>query len=158
MGIRSEELGNTGTLMYPSRIKLPYIWHAGKAGSRFYRELKENRAIWGTRCSPCNRVFLPPREVCPRCLDENLDWVRLSDSGTLLTYTVVRYHVPGIQPQEPPYALGIIKLDGATSGFPHLLGEIEPERLKAGIRVQAVFREDRRGDYLDIQYFRPEKP
>jgi len=63
--------------------------------------------------------------------------------------------VPGIQPHQPPYALGIIKLDGAGSGLVHLLGEIEPEDIRVGMRVQAVFREVREGNYLDIKYFKP---
>jgi len=63
MAVRSEDLGNTGTLMYPSRIKLPYTWHAGKAGSRFYQELRDNRRIYGTKCPQCSWVYVPPREI-----------------------------------------------------------------------------------------------
>jgi uncharacterized OB-fold protein len=72
-----------------------------------------------------------------------------------LTYTVTRYAVPGIQPLEPPYALGVIKLDGASSGFVHLLGEVEPDELRVGMRMKAVFSEERTGGYLDIKYFKP---
>jgi uncharacterized OB-fold protein len=83
------------------------------------------------------------------------EWVEVSDTGTLLTYTITRYAVPGIQPLEPPFALGIIKLDGATSGLVHLLGEVNLNDISIGMRVKAVFREARRGNYLDIKYFRP---
>jgi uncharacterized OB-fold protein len=158
MAVRSEELGDTGTLKYPSRIKLPYTWHAGKAGSRFYEEIREHCKICGTRCGKCDWVYVPPRESCPRCFSSIDEWVELSDVGTLQTYTITRYGVPGIQPQQPPYALGIIKLDGADSGFTHLLGETELDNLRVGMRVQAVFREERRGDYLDIRYFKPLQP
>jgi len=83
------------------------------------------------------------------------EWVKLSDTGTLLAYTVTRYAVPAIQPLEPPFALGIIKLDGASSGLVHLLGETNLSDISIGMRVKAVFREIRRGDYLDIKYFKP---
>jgi uncharacterized OB-fold protein len=155
MSVRSEELGNTGTLIYPSRIRLPYTWHVGKAGSRFYHEIRDNCKIWGTKCHQCESVFVPPRETCPRCYHDLQEWVQVSDTGTLLTYTVTRYAVPGIQPLEPPFALGIIKLDGATTGLVHLLGEIKLSDISIGMRVKAVFREARRGDYLDIKYFKP---
>lgn len=155
MAVSSEELGNTGTLKYPSRIRLPYTWHAGKAGSRFYQEIKDHCKIWGTKCPLCGWVYVPPRETCPRCFLDIDEWVEVGDAGTLLTYTITRYSVPGIQPHEPPYALGIIKLDGAGSGLVHLLGEIEPEDIRVGMRVQAVFREVREGNYLDIEYFKP---
>ena len=157
MAVRSEELGDSGTLIYPSRIKLPYTWYAGRVGSRFYREIRDNCEIWGTRCPRCERVYLPPRETCPRCfcaiaIDE---WVEVGDVGTLLTYTVIRYAVPGIQPQKPPYALGIVKLDGASTGLMHLLGEVEMDSIRVGMRLKAVFREAREGNYLDIKYFKP---
>ncbi len=157
MSVQSEELGSTGTLAYPSRIRLPYTWHVGKVGSRFYQEIKNNCKIWGTKCSKCERVFVPPRETCPRCYRDLAEWVEVSDTGTLLTYTVVRYAVPGIQPLKPPFAIGIIKLDGATSGFVHLLGEVNLKDFSIGMKVKAVFRETRRGDYLDIKYFKPLK-
>jgi len=155
MAVRSEELGDSGTLKYPSRIKLPYTWHAGKAGSRFYEEIRNHCKIWGTKCPQCQWVFVPPRETCPRCFGDITEWVELAERGTLLTYTVTRYAVPGIQPQEPPYALGIVRLDGASSGLVHLLGEVEPDNLRVGMRMQAVFRGERTGSYLDIEYFRP---
>jgi uncharacterized OB-fold protein len=85
------------------------------------------------------------------------DWVELGNTGTLITYTVVRYPLPSIQPQKPPFALGIIRLDGAHTGFLHLLGEIDLEKIKIGMRVQAVFRVVREGNLLDIEYFKPLK-
>jgi len=157
MSVQSEELGNTGTLAYPSRIRLPYTWHVGKVGSKFYQEIKDNCKIWGIKCSKCKRVFVPPRETCPRCYCDMDEWVELSDTGTLLTYTVTRYAVPGIQPQKPPFALGIIKLDGASTGMVHLLGEINLNDLSVGLKVKAVFRDVREGNYLDIKYFKPIK-
>jgi len=154
MAVRSEELGNTGTLIYPSRIRLPYTWHVGKVGSRFYQEIKDNCKIWGIKCPKCEWVFVPPRETCPRCYCDMGEWVELRDTGTLLTYTVTRYAVPDIQPQKPPFALGIIKLDGASSGLVHLLGEVSLNDISVGMRVKAVFREVRQGNYLDIKYFK----
>jgi uncharacterized OB-fold protein len=157
MAVTSEDLGNTGTLAYPSRIKLPYTWHAGKAGSRFYQELRDNCKIWGTRCHQCSRVYLPPRETCQRCYRVMDDWVEVSRTGTLMTFTVTRYAVPGIQPQKPPFPMGIIKLDGADTGLVHLLGEVDASEIRVGMRMEAVFREMRQGNYLDIEYFRPLK-
>jgi uncharacterized OB-fold protein len=157
MAVRSEDLGNTGTLMYPSRIKLPYTWHAGKAGSRFYQELRDNSRIFGIKCPQCSQVYVPPRETCPRCYRVMDSWVEVSRIGTLLTFTVTRYAVPGIQPLKPPFAMGIVKLDGADTGLVHLLGEVEASELRVGMRMEAIFHEERQGNYLDIKYFRPLK-
>jgi uncharacterized OB-fold protein len=36
-----------------------------------------------------------------------------------------------------------------------MLGEIDPEQLRVGMRVQAVFQKEREGNILDIKYFKP---
>jgi len=158
MGVTSVELNKTGTLMYPSRVKLPCTWHVGATGSRFYTELKDNCSIWGTRCTECDLVYLPPKSTCPRCFSEIKEWVEVGNVGTLLTYTEIHYSLPNIQPVNPPYYIGIIKVDGASTGLVHLLGEVDKAELRIGIKMQAVFRDEREGNYLDIKYFRPVKP
>jgi len=54
-----------------------------------------------------------------------------------------------------PFVFGTIKLDGADTGIIHLLGEIDFEKIRIGMRVKAVFNEERKGDIRDIKYFRP---
>jgi hypothetical protein len=149
------QLGDTGSRIHQSRIRLRYTWWMGEVGSRFYRELRDHRKIWGIKCPECALVFVPPKANCPKCFARMQEWVELSDRGRLLTYTVVRYPVPHIQPVEPPFALGIIELDGADTGFTHLLGEVDLNDIRVGMRVQAVFREEREGNLLDIKYFKP---
>ena len=151
------ELGYTESRIHQSRIRLKYNWWLGNVGSRFYRELRDRCKIWGIKCSKCQVVYVPPKENCPKCFCQMNDWVELGNTGTLITYTVVRYPVPSIQPQKPPFALGIIHLDGAQTGFPHLLGEIDLEKIRIGMRVQAVFQDVRGGNLLDIKYFKPQK-
>ena len=56
---------------------------------------------------------------------------------------------------EAPYPVGIIKLDGADTGMCHLLGEMLVEDIKIGMRVEAVFRQDRKGNILDVAFFKP---
>jgi uncharacterized OB-fold protein len=82
------------------------------------------------------------------------EWVEVSDKGTVLSYCV-SYVPNGIQPTEPPIVYGIVQLDGADTGFVHMLGEVEGEQLRMGMRVQAVFNNNRTGSILDIKYFKP---
>ena len=58
-------------------------------------------------------------------------------------------------PLQPPFAYGIVQLDGADTGIVHILGEVDFAQLRQGMRVEAVFGEERRGNILDIKYFRP---
>jgi uncharacterized OB-fold protein len=81
-------------------------------------------------------------------------WEEVSDTGTLLTYTVAG-RPNGVQPVDPPIIYGIIQLDGASTGLVHMLSEVDFEELVIGMRVKAVFSEKRVGSILDIKYFKP---
>ncbi len=141
-------------MVYESRIKVPYTWSVGEAGSWFLIEVRDHKKIFGTRCLKCDKVYLPPRKNCGQCFLDNLEWVEVSSQGTLITYTVVRYESSAM-PMKPPFAYGIILLDGASTGIVHLLGEVNLKEIKTGMRVEAVFKEERIGDIMDIRYFKP---
>ncbi|MBM3156384.1 MAG: Zn-ribbon domain-containing OB-fold protein [Chloroflexi bacterium] len=140
--------------LYHGRIYIPNTYSAGAIGSRFLIELRDNKRIMGARCPACNRVYVPARSVCKDCFGQLDELVEVSSRGTLLTYTVCQ-RGSRVQPVETPIIYGIIQLDGADNGFVHMLGEVEPEQLRIGMRVQAVFKEKREASILDIKYFKP---
>lgn len=144
----------TEDMVYSGRIKVPYTWWVGETGSHFFATLRDEKKILGAYCSKCDMVFIPPRKACGRCFNQDMEWREIGDEGTLLTYTVPAAKAD-IHPMEPPFAFGIIKLDGADTGLTHLVAEFKEGELKSGIRVKAVFKEDREGNILDIRYFKP---
>lgn len=139
------------------RIKVPYRWAAGEVGTRYLTALRDEMKFLGTRCPSCGTVYHIPRRNCPDCFEECSEWVELGLSGTLETYTVVRKHHPRLCPLPLPFGYGIIKLEGADTGFLHLLHEFEEGELAVGSRVEAVFCGERDGNILDVAYFRPSK-
>jgi uncharacterized OB-fold protein len=141
-------------LVLPGRIKVPYRWWVGETGTRFFVALRDEKRILGTYCPQCDMVFIPPRKTCGRCFHKEMQWRDLDAQGTLVTYTIPRYQ-ERTHAMEPPFAFGIVKLDGADTGLTHLIADFEEGELRSGIRVEAVFREERKGDLLDIRYFRP---
>jgi len=140
------------------RLYVPYHNWYGKAANYFFSKLKEGKFV-GIRCGKCDVVYMPPRSICGSCLSSLDEWVELPDEGELMTYTIVQYDYTtpfhSYQPLKPPYILGIIKLDGASTGLCHFIGEVEPKDVKIGMRLKAVLREERKGEILDIKYFRP---
>lgn len=137
---------------------MPYTWAAGETSSYFLTQLRDHAKIWGTRCSACRMTFIPPRKNCPRCVTTDTTWVELPPRGVLQTYTVIHFSEPALQLSKPPYLYGIVKLDGADTGLTHFLGEVEPGKLRSGMRMEAVFKkkEERCGQITDLFYFRPE--
>jgi len=139
-----------------ARLFVPYQNMFGALASQFFCQLRDHKRLMGTKCTACKKVYMPPRSVCPSCFGQLKEWVELPQTGTLLTYTIVNYtYSTYYQPKQAPYPIGIIKLDGADTGMTHLLGEVQPEDIKIGMRMQAVFREPREGNILDIAYFKP---
>ena len=139
------------------KVAIPYTYSAGRVGSRFLIGLRDEKKIRGLRCPKCNKVYVPPRSTCKDCFSLLSEWVDVSDEGTLLTYTVVREQNDAAQPAKVPFAYGIIKLDGADTGFVHMLGGVDFESIKIGMRVKAIFKDKRTASILDINYFKPIK-
>lgn len=137
-----------------TRIVLPFSYSAGRTASRFFIELRDNKKIMGTKCPKCGRVLMPPRRYCGKCLAETDEWVEVGDKGILVAYTVNYRSSPSL-PKKPPFAYGIIKLDGADTNFVHILGGVDLDKIKPGMRVQAVFKDEREGNILDIDHFKP---
>jgi hypothetical protein len=142
-------------LVHQSALSIPYSWAAGRHATRFYQEIAENRKLFGTRCSQCGRVLFPARKACSRCFADTNEWVEVGPGGVVKSFTIVHYAEPTIQPMPPPFAYALIQLDGADTAFIHLLGEVDPQQTQTGVRVEAVFAEEPRGNILDIKYFKP---
>jgi uncharacterized OB-fold protein len=142
-------------IVFEGKISVPYTWTVGSTLSKWYGELRDNAKIWANRCPSCGKVYVPPKNKCNECYKDLKDWVMLPGTGTIETYTVVQYEEPALHPKKPPFVYGVVKMDGADTGLAHLIDEIEPEKVKVGMRVEPVFAEEREGNIMDIKYFRP---
>lgn len=135
-------------------IKVPYRYNMGKVGSKFFVAIRDHKKIFGIRCPKCRITYVPPRSTCGKCFNLLQDWIEVSDQGTLETFTIVNYSTT-VQPVAAPLIYGIVKLEGADTGLAHLIGETDPGKLRIGMRLKAVFKDERRGNMLDILYFKP---
>lgn len=152
----SDEFQGIEPMVYKSKINVPYSWWAGDTASKFYLALRDEKKITGTKCTACNKVFLPPRKVCPACFTENTQWVSISDEGTVIAFAVARRQFASIpQDRKVPVIWGLVKLDGADTAMLHYLDGIKPENLAIGMRVKAVFSGERKGTIRDISHFIP---
>ncbi len=137
-----------------------YAWDAGVAIGRYLQELKGGRLI-GRHCPECDRVLVPPRMFCESCFCATDRWVPLEDTGTVLTFSRC-YVTWDMVHLEDPMMPAVIEIDGAAPGMGimHLLGDVDPDALEIGMRVEAVWKPptDRTGAITDIAYFRPLEP
>ncbi|MFB0561803.1 MAG: Zn-ribbon domain-containing OB-fold protein [Candidatus Lokiarchaeia archaeon] len=139
---------------FHGKIMVPYRHVAGAYVGRFIQEIGNNRKIMGVKCSKCGKVYVPPRMVCFECFEKMDDWVEVGKQGTVKGFTVVT-HETAVMPLKPPFAYGIIELDDSNTGFVHIIKESDPSKLKIGMKVEAVFKDNPEGNILDIEYFKP---
>lgn len=141
-------------------VVLPYNWALGHTWSRFFDGLKEEK-ILGTRCRNCLKVLVPARGFCQGCYEDMEEWVEVGQEGGVETWCLVNYKYLG-QVREPPYIIAQIRLDGADCGFTHIIGGLDltrpgevRSRIRRGVRVRAVWSQEKHGDINDIAFFQP---
>jgi uncharacterized OB-fold protein len=155
--LRQEEIDSGRVLTERWEPNARYAWDAGVAMGRYLEELEAGRLI-GRRCDLCRRVVVPPRMFCEVCFRPTDDWVVLQDSGTVKTFSLC-YVTWDMKRLQQPQIPAVIDIDGASKGMGimHMLGQVEPDAVQIGMRVQAVWKQaaERQGDITDILYFAP---
>jgi len=133
-----------------------YAWDTGIAVGLFLDSLGKGD-VEGRRCENCGRVLLPPRAFCERCFRETEPaYEGVGAVGVVNTFSIchIRWDM---QPLDPPEIPAVIEFPGTSGGFLHKLGEVDPDDVRIGMEVVAVWKpeQERTGSILDIEYFRP---
>ena len=146
------------TKPWHGEIPTHYQYTFGVAGERFFREIYDNGKLYGAKCQGCNLVYVPPKMYCEQCFEELKDWQEVGNKGSVVTYTVAHVGLDGSR-LEQPVIMAMVLIDGAHGGLVHMLGEVKPDAVKIGMKVEAVIKDkaDRTGGIHDIKYFRPVK-
>ena len=79
--------------------------------SRFFREIRENRKIYGARCPECSKVYCPPRAHCSLCYQPT-EWVPLEGTGIIKAFTV-QYYTTSSFIKKVPFICAYVQLDGS---------------------------------------------
>jgi uncharacterized OB-fold protein len=105
---------------------------------RFWREMPQRYRYEAAKCTKCDKIFFPPRQVCNSCRGREFSKVILNPNGVVETFTVIRVAPTGFE-DEAPYAVGVIKLDDGVKLTAQIV-DCEPEALSIGDRVRLEFR------------------
>ena len=142
-----------------------YSWHAeykvtlGETYARFLEGMKQKK-ILGNVCPACNGLYVPPRPFCDKCLEQPTKWIETDGMATLVTFSVALVQLPGL-PEVYPIT-GMIKVGNSVTNFLHFVAGIEyddraelVDKVKIGMKLRPVWKEERIGDILDLDYFEP---
>ena len=135
----------------PTTLRFSYT--PGVALSCFLRSIEKGQIV-GQRCPKCKKVYMPPRGACSMCGVATEEELTLSGKGTVCTFCVTRIPSPGL---DAPYVSAWIRLDGADITSMFLIQECDPDEVRLGMRVEAVWVEEseRKPNLGNIRYFRP---
>ncbi|MBI4833363.1 MAG: Zn-ribbon domain-containing OB-fold protein [Planctomycetes bacterium] len=143
-------------IRWKGNMPVEYIYTAGLAGERFFREIRDKEKLMGTVCSKCRKLYLPPRLYCESCFKTLDKWKPVPKKGTIQTFTISYTDMNGMALLEP-IIVAFITFKGITGGILHKIGEARLEEIKIGMNVVPVYNEPKKrtGSILDIKYFIP---
>jgi uncharacterized OB-fold protein len=105
---------------------------------RYWREIPARSRLEAVRCRSCGRVVYPARRVCPDCRGTDLDPMRLSRSGKVVTSTVI--HVaPAEFAMETPYAVAVVETPEGARLMAQVV-DCELSDVRPGLPVTLEFR------------------
>jgi hypothetical protein len=157
--LRESDFEENKILYRHDELIAKFAWDTGIGIGTYLAGLKAG-LILGSHCLKCRKTVVPPRTVCEWCFRPMDSYQALEDTGTVNTFSLcyVTWDVKRIKEPELP---AVIEIDGASPlhGIMHKLGEVKPEDVYIGMRVQAVWKpeDERQGAITDILYFKPMK-
>ncbi|MHB8781238.1 MAG: Zn-ribbon domain-containing OB-fold protein [Candidatus Geothermincolia bacterium] len=118
----------------------------------FLEHLKEKK-LMGLKCTECGRVYLPPKAYCI-CLGTPAEWVEVSDTGVITTYTFTgAWGYEGmVEGVESKVIAGII-LDGSDTQTVSILEGANPKEIEVGKRVRIIWPDEPKGILEDLMHW-----
>ncbi|MCX5287394.1 MULTISPECIES: Zn-ribbon domain-containing OB-fold protein [unclassified Streptomyces] len=120
------------------------------AFTRTYWDAAAEGRLLVRRCGACGRAHHYPREFCPHCWSEDVEWERASGRAVLYTWSVV--HRNDLPPfgERTPYVAAVVDLAEGPRMMTEVVG-CEAGELRAGAELKAEFRDG-------VAVFRPRGP
>jgi uncharacterized OB-fold protein len=117
----------------------------------FNRFLAEKK-LMASRCKECKSMYLPPRPLCTRCYDGEMEWIELKGKGTLVAYTVIAvgptFMIEEGYDRKNHYCSGIVQLEEGLKISARIL-EVDvkkPDAIKIGTPLEVDFLERGEGE------------
>ncbi len=138
-------------------LSIPQTFATGPVMGHFLNALKEKK-ILANQCPECQRLQIPPREVCAECVVRCKEFVQIGPEGIISTPDVAYYASPDPltgETRETPYCSCHFLLDGCKGHETmwHELKASDIPRAERGVRVRPVWNDTLTGSVTDIKYF-----
>ena len=151
----TEEVKNEEFLEYKDEMTIHYIYSVGEL-TKFFKEIRDNGKLFGTRCTKCGFGFFPPRLNCHKCYAP-CEWVELNGKGEVTAGTLAHFGVSDFT-DKVPITIAFIRMDEMDMAIRHTIvmesEDLTIDNLKKGTRVKVQFKpkEQRVGRITDFYF------
>lgn len=110
--------------------------------SRAYWEGARRHELVILRCRQCGFYVHYPKPSCRRCGSGDLAPARVSGRGSVYSYTVTHHKAPPGFEDKIPFAVALVELEeqAGLRVIAHVI-DCSPEKLRIGMRVEAVYED-----------------
>ncbi|MCU1496804.1 MAG: DNA-binding protein [Acidimicrobiales bacterium] len=118
------------------------------AAEPFWEATRDRRLVlqW---CRPCERAIHFPREACPTCLGQDLEFRPAASTGTVYAVTVVpKAPNPSMRGREP-YAVALVDVPEGVRLFTNVLAP-NPDAVAIGDQVEVAWEPLPDGRHLPV--------
>lgn len=90
------------------------------------------------RCRSCGHHHFYPRELCPHCHSDDIEWCDAGGRGTVYSYTIARRPAGPAFAPDVPYVIALITLDEDVRMLTNIVTD-DVETVRIGSRVEVRF-------------------
>ncbi|MBT6275623.1 MAG: hypothetical protein HOI95_16005 [Chromatiales bacterium] len=119
----------------------------------FWAGTKEGELRYQT-CNDCSNVVFYPRQHCPTCLGDNLNWNVSKGEGTVYSFSVIRQNRVPAFIELGAYSVAFIDLDEGFRMMSTVVVDNPSKDIQIGQRVKVEFEAQDDGEY-PIPVFKP---
>jgi hypothetical protein len=85
-------------------------------------------------CRACGKPHFYPRETCPHCFSDDLDWMEAAGRGEIYSFTVAHRPAGPAFADDAPYVIAIVTLEEGPRMMTWILNP--PDEIKIGKTVR----------------------
>ncbi|MDO8703749.1 MAG: Zn-ribbon domain-containing OB-fold protein [Sulfuricaulis sp.] len=105
----------------------------------YWDALKQHRLLIKS-CRGCGQRHFYPRELCPHCHSDELDWIEAAGEGVIYSYTVARRPAGPAFKADAPYVVAIITLAEGPRMMSNIITD-QVDAVRIGQRVKLLFED-----------------
>jgi uncharacterized OB-fold protein len=131
----------------PTRFEPP----ASDAAEPFWAATRDEQLTlpW---CQSCQQPFWFPRELCPRCLQQDIEWRPASGRGVVYSCSTMPKPANPMMAERVPYVVALIELEEGVRMMSNVV-ECDPAEVHVGQAVQVTW--EQLSDGRNLPLFRP---